>query len=164
MNILKKILLGFTALITLIMVQGPAASANTLQRGYERKHTDDTYWCDQRAYTPRERIRVNMIKGELYPPLKGRWDDAYYERASTYVEPGQDITQVIFAQFRTDEELSKIPAHLKVQAHGGDVKLEGAVRTEQERQIIDQKLRQLPGVTSLQNDIQIRFEKVDFIG
>lgn len=160
----SKILSGFLSFILALLVCNETALANTLQRGYERKPTDDTYWCDQRQYTPRERIRVNMIKGEIYPPLKGRWDDAYYERASTYREPGQDIAQVIFAQFLSDEELSKIPAHLKVKARGGDVMLEGFVRNERERALIDQKVRQIPGVMSLQNNIQIRIENRNFIG
>ncbi len=164
MKIFTKILVGLVGLVGLAAICSQPAFANTLTRGYERKPTDDTYWCDPRTYTPRERIRANMIKGELYPALKGRWSAEYYELSSAYHESDQDMTQVIFAQFRTDEELSKIPADLKVQARGGDVRLEGFVRNEYERQVIDRKLRQLPGITSLQNDIQIRIQKPEFIG
>jgi len=164
MNFHSKVLTGLLGLILTILTCNESALGNTLQRGYERKPTDDTYWCDQRQYTPRERIRVNMIKGELYPPLKGRWDDAYYELSSAYREPGGDIAQVIFAQFMTDQDLAKIPAHLKVKARGGEVTLEGFVRNEREKALIDQKVRQIPGVLSLQNNVQIRMENRDFIG
>jgi hypothetical protein len=164
MKLQSKFLAGLLGLFATLTFYSQDSFANTLQKGYERKPTDDTYWCDPRQYTPRERIRANMIKGELYPPLKGRWDDAYYELSTSYREPGDDIAQVIFAQFMTDQELAKIPAHLKVKARGGDVTLEGFVRNEREKALIGEKVSRLRGVSSLQNNIQIRMDGPSFVG
>lgn len=78
MRALHRTFAGFLGFIALFLTLSPAASASTLVRGYEKVPTDDTWWCDKSKYTPRERIRQNMIKGQQYPPLKGRWDESYY--------------------------------------------------------------------------------------
>ena len=114
---------------------------------------------DERLLTPRERIRINAVKGIENPSLHGRWNPKEWQPASSAAFLSDDLPQRVLGQFRTDPELSEVAARIKVHSSGGNVVLEGVVNSAADKELIERKVSAMDGVKKL--DSQLRIKKSD---
>lgn len=105
--------------------------------------------------TPSERIRLNALKAQRFPELRGRWDPSYHEAASMDTAPVDNLAQAILEHFRSDPGLSEQAVWLKVTTLRGDVTLEGYAADAGQRDLISDKVARMDGVRSVDNRLRI---------
>ncbi len=117
----------------------------------------------EQLLTPSDRIRLNEIKVEKNPSLRGRWDWKHREPASSEAAIRDNLAQDILKNFRKDPVLSEIPAFLKVRTKRGQVVLDGAVRNENEKQLVEDGVRRMAGVKNVENHLKVKNSGSEFL-
>ena len=158
---MKKTLsiLGAAAAVMLTVIGAAPAQAAPAESEGPASWSTEYY-----RMTPTERLRINTEKADQHPFLRGRWNRMSQTPASDGAYLTDNLSQRVLDLFREDEELSQLPARIKVRSSGGNVTLEGEVAEASQKTLITSKVRALSGVKGLENRIQVRSVERTFEG
>ncbi len=106
------------------------------------------------SLTPSDRIRYNAERAKENPDLKGRWDPKYYVRSERAAR-SDNMAMEIISHLQKDGISSERPAHLKIKSYQGNVILDGTARTAEDRALYESKIRAIPDVKSVENNMKV---------
>ncbi len=116
---------------------------------------------DARRLSPSERVKVNALKAEADPTLRGKWDSKAWRPASASSLQIDNLPQVILSRLREDKDLADSPMKIKVSSQKGVVVLEGVVNNESERSLVARKVSRIEGVQKVKNYLKIKSSDKD---
>ena len=114
--------------------------------------------------TPSERVRINESKVRDNPALRGRWTPKSMQPASEEAFQVDNLSQKILSGFRQDPQLSELPMRLKISSKNGVVTLEGAARKRSDIELVEARVRRMPGVKEVRNHIQQKSSDKELLG
>ena len=141
----------------------PVSSAGAAKQFVTTESTQNAFRQDERSLTPTERIRLSERKVQENPSLRGRWTPKSRQPASEGSGISDNLAEKILSNFREEEELSKIPAYIKVKSQSGTVVLEGVVNSENEKELITDKVGKMEGVKKVVNELKIKSSDKDLL-
>ncbi len=147
----------------LVFILGISPSYAGVRDFITTESTRNEFRQDPRGLTPNQRIQRNELKAELNPDLRGRWNPKSRQPASEGSYQTDNLAEKILANFKEDEELAKIPAKLKVSSVNGAVTLDGFVNNEDERNLIEDKVKKMEGVKKVINQLKIKTSNQDLL-